>query len=64
MLDFLCLLCILKLFGKVPNTHDKLQVVIVIQYGNNYNHLKRLDLVLYLNYFTSSNPNPTHLLVH
>ena len=32
-----------------------------LQYGNNYNHWKILDLVLDLNYFSFSNPNPTHL---
>jgi len=46
----------------MPDTHNKLQ------YGNNCNHRKRLDLVLDLNYFSFSYPNPnlkpTHLPKH
>jgi len=44
----------------MSDTHNKLQ------YGNNYNHWKILDLVLDLNYFSCSNPNPnpTHLSKH
>ena len=44
------------------DTHNKLQ------YGNNHNHWKILDLILDLNYFSFSNPNPnpkpTHLPKH
>jgi len=41
------------------DTHNKLQ------YGNsNYNHWKILNLVLDLNYFSFSNPTPTHLPKH
>ena len=36
----------------MSDIHNKLQ------YRNNYNHWKILDLVLDLNYFSSSNPNP------
>jgi len=43
----------------MSDTHNKLQ------YGNNCNHWKILDLVLDLNYISFSdpniNPNPTHL---
>jgi len=42
----------------MSDTHNKLQ------YGNNYIHRKILDLVLYLNYFSFSNLNPTHLPKH
>jgi len=37
------------------DAHDKLQ------YRNNYNHWKILDLVLDLNYFSFTNPHRTHL---
>jgi len=56
---FSCVLYKLKLFGKMPDTHNKLT-----QYGNNYNHWKMLGLALDLNYFSFSNPNPTHLPKH
>jgi len=36
----------------MSDTHDKLQ------YGNNYNRWKTLDLFLDLNYFSFSNSNP------
>jgi len=46
----------------MSDTHGKLQ------YGNNYNHWKLLDLVLELNFFLLSNlnanANPTHLPKH
>jgi len=46
----------------MSDTHNKLQN------GNNYKHWKILDLVLDLNYFSFSNPdpntNPTHLPKH
>jgi len=42
----------------MSDTHNKLQ------YSNNYNHSKILNLVLDLNYFSYSNPNPTHLPKH
>jgi len=46
----------------MSDTHNKLQ------YGNNYNHWKILDLVLDINYICFSNmnpnPNPTHLPEH
>ena len=38
----------------MPDTHNKLQ------YVNNYNHWKILDLVLDLNYISFYNPNLTH----
>ena len=40
----------------MSDTHNKLQ------YGNNYNHWKILDLVLEFKFL--SNPNPTHLPKH
>jgi len=53
------LLCKLKLLREISDTHNKLY------YENKYNHLKILDLVLDLNYFSVPNPNanpkPTHL---
>ena len=42
----------------MSEAHNKLQ------YGNNYNHRKILDLVLDLKCFSFSNPNPTHLPKH
>jgi len=40
----------------MSDTHTKL-----LQFGNNYNHWKILDLALDFNYFSFVNPNPTHL---
>jgi len=55
-------LCKFKLFGKITDTNNKLLR------GNNFIHWKTLDLVLDLNYFSLSNPdpnpNPTHLPKH
>jgi len=44
----------------MSDAHNKLQ------YRNNYNHWKILDLVLDLNYlsFSNPNPNPTYLPKH
>jgi len=59
-ITFWCVLCKLKLFGWMSDTHSK------VQDGNNYKHWKILDLVLDLNYFSISNPNlnPKHLPKH
>ena len=54
---FWCVLCKLKLFGEMSSSHK-------LQHGNNYNYWKILDLVLDLNYFSFSKPNPAHLLKH
>ena len=55
---FWCVLSKLKLFGCMSDTHNKLL------YVDNYNHRQILDLVVDLNYFSFSNPNPTHLPKH
>ena len=55
------MLCKFKLFGKLSDTHNKLQ------YKNNYNHWKISDLAVDLNYIylsNSPNPNRTHLPQH
>jgi len=51
-------LCKLKLFGYMSDTPNKLY------YGNNYNHWKFLDLVLDLNFFSFSHPNPNRNPTH
>ena len=42
----------------MSDTHNKLQ------YGNKYNHWKKKNFVLDLNYFSFSNAKPTHLPKH
>jgi len=42
----------------MSDNHNKLQ------HGNKYNHWNKLDLGLDVNYFSYSNPNPTHLPKH
>jgi len=44
-----------ELVAPLSGTHKKLQ------YGNNFTIWKFLDLVFYLNYFSFSHPNLTHL---
>ena len=55
---FWCVLCKLKHFGCMSGTHNKLY------HSNNFKHWKFSDLVIDLNYFSFSHPNPTHLPKH
>jgi len=57
---FLVYVVYIKTFGKMSDTHKKLHC------GDKHNHRKMFDLVLDLNYFSFSNPNPnlSHLPKH
>jgi len=45
-------------FGLMSGSHNKLL------YGNNFNHWNFSDWVVDINYFSLSNPNPSHLPKH